>query len=297
MVVSYDFSEGELGYYFPFKKVYSKKSGFQEIVIGDSKAFGRVLFLDGTIQLAEADEFVYHESLVHVPMCTVEARKVLIMGGGDLCALREVLKHPVEKAVVVDIDGEVMGASKEYLAGINKRSWEDPRAEVLVRDALDYVKETDERFDVVVSDLTDPGEAGDYFYSKEFYDLCKRVMSERGVLVTHGSVASNPEFTAERVYAGFRGVFSHSAFYHAYVTSFNSSYGFMMGSDSVDVAKPDWGRVGERAARINGELKHYSPEVHRAMFAIPEWMGKRIKKGEYAKVKTWFSDELPPGAD
>ena len=296
MKVSYDFSEKKYGYYFPFEEVYSKKSCFQHITIGDSEAFGRILFLDDTIQIAEADEFIYHESLVHVPICMVDAKKVLILGGGDLCALREVLKHPVEKAIMIDMDGDVIEASKKYLADINKRSWEDPRADMKIGNALDYVKETSEKFDVVISDLTDPGEAGDYFYSKEFYDLCKNIMTEKSLLVTHGSISSNPEFIAEKVYAGFKELFRHSAFYSTRIQSFNSDYGFMIGSDNTDVSKHDWEKIRERAAGIQGELKHYSPEIQKAMFSIPEWMREKIEKGNYAGLRTWFSDSLPKDA-
>lgn len=291
--VNYELSEKKYGNYVIFNKIYSKKSEFQEIVIGDSEAFGRILFLDGVLQISEADEHIYHESLIHVPMCMTDARKVLILGGGDFCALREVLKHPIEKAVMVDIDGEVIEASKKYLSEINKKCWEDPRAEVIVGDALDYIKKTDEKFDVIVSDLTDPGEAGDYFYSKEFYDLCKKAMTENSILVTHGSISSNPEFTTERIYADFKELFKHSAFYSAHIQSFNSTYGFLLGSDNMDVSKPDWNKINERAGKINGELKHYSVEVHKAMFTIPKWMKDKIEKKKYDEIKTWFSDKVP----
>jgi spermidine synthase len=292
--VNYELSEKNYGNYVVFDELYSKKSEFQQIDVGDSEAFGRILFLDGALQIAEADGHIYHESLIHVPMCMTDVKKVLIMGGGDLCALREVLKHPVEKAVVVEIDGEVIKASKQYLSKINKKSWENSRTEILVKNALEYVKETDEKFDVIVSDLTDPGGAGDYFYSREFYTFCKRAMTDKSILVTHGSISSNPEFTAERVYAGFRELFKHSAFYSTHIQSFNCTYGFLLGSDNIDVSKPDWGKINERSGKIQGELKHYSPEMHRAMFAIPKWMEEKIGKEKYAEIRTWFSDKPPP---
>jgi len=294
MRVSYDFSEKKYGFYFSFEEVYSKKSDFQQITIGDSEAFGRILFLDSNIQLSEADEFIYHESLIHVPMCMTDAKKVLILGGGDLCALREILKHPVEKVVMVELDGEVIETAKKYLAEINKRSWEDPRTEIKIGNALDYIKETDEKFDIIVSDLTDPDEAGNYFYSREFYDLCRNIMTEKSVLVTHGAISCNPDFNSEKVYAGFRELFPHSALYYTHIQSFSSNYGFMVGSDNIDISKPDWNKIKERADKIKGELKHYSPDVHRAMFTIPNWMKEKIKKEKYTKLETWFSDKLPP---
>jgi len=292
--VNYELFEKKYGHYILFNRIYSKKSSFQEIVIGDSEAFGRMLLLDGTLQISEADEHIYHESLIHVPMCMIDPRKVLLLGGGDLCALREIMKHPVEKAVMVDIDGDVIETSKKYLSEINKNSWEDSRAEVNVGDAMDYIKKTDEKFDIIFSDLTDPGEAGKYFYSKDFYDLCKNVMTDNSILVTHGSISSNPEFIAEKVYAGFRELFNHSAFYSAHIQSFNSEYGFLLGSDNMDVSKPDWEKIAERAAKIKGELKHYSPEIHRAMLTIPKWMKDKIEKAKFDEFKTWFSDEMPP---
>ena len=291
--VNYELFEKKYGHYVSFNKVYSKKSEFQEIIIGDSEAFGRILFLDGTLQISEADEHIYHESLIHVPMCMTNAKKVLVLGGGDLCALREILKHPVEKVVMVDIDRDVIETSKKYLSEINKKSWEDPRAEIKVGDALDYIKNTGEKFDFIVSDLTDPGEAGKYFYSKDFYDLCRNVMTDNSILVTHGSISSNPEFIAEKVYAGFRELFKYSTFYSTHIQSFNSKYGFLLGSDNTDVSKPDWEKITERAGRIQGELRHYSPEVHRAMFTIPKWMKDKIEKAKFDEFKTWFSDKMP----
>jgi spermidine synthase len=227
----------------------------------------------------------------------LKAKKVLIMGGGDLCTLREVLKHPVKKVVMVDIDGDIIQASKDHLAELNKRSWEDQRAEVLVGNALDYVKQTKEKFDLIISDLTDPGEAGDYFYSKEFYDLCRAVMTKKSILVTHGSTASNPEFSAEKTFAGFRELFKYSSFHFAHVQSFNSLYGFLIGSDSIDVSKPSWTKISRKAAEIKGELKHYSPEVHKAMLAVPKWLHDKMVKDRYLHLKTWFSGQMPPGSE
>ena len=291
--VQYESSEKKYGNYTIFSQTYSKKSGFQQIDIGDSEAFGRILFLDGTIQMAEADEFIYHESLIHPAMCSTSPKKILILGGGDLCALREALKHPIEKAVVVDIDPEVIEAAKEHLAGINRKSWEDPRAEVKAGDALEYLKTTDEKFDVIISDLTDPEEAGGYFYSREFYGLCKNAMSESAILATHGSVSSNPEFTAEKTYAAFRELFKYSSFYSTHIQSFNSTYGFLMGSDSINLASPDWKTIEENTKRINGPLKHYSPEVHRSMLTIPAWMEEQMKEGRHTEWKAWFSEKPP----
>src|ERR1700712_2842955 len=135
------------------------KSEFQDIVIFESATHGRVMVLDGVIQITEADEFVYQEMLTHVPLLAHgSAETVLIIGAGDGGVLRRVLQHSgVKRAVMVEIDGEVIRLAKEFLPGIGGNAWTDPRAEVLVGDGIDYVKNApDGTYDVIIVDSTDP---------------------------------------------------------------------------------------------------------------------------------------------
>ena len=118
------------------------RSAFQDIVIFESHSHGRVMVLDGVIQITERDEFVYQEMLTHVPLLAHgEARNVLIIGAGDGGVLRRVLQHRDRyRAVMVEIDGEVIRLAREFLPGIAGDAWSDPRAEVIVGDGIDYVR-------------------------------------------------------------------------------------------------------------------------------------------------------------
>jgi spermidine synthase len=138
-----------------------KRSKYQTIVIADTEDYDRVLILDDYIQSSYQDEHYYHESLVHPAMVTHPApRDVLILGGGEGATLREVLKHKtVQRAVMVDIDGDVVELSRRYLPEMHQGSFDDPRARVVIEDGFVYVEnalKTGDKYDVVIMDLTDP---------------------------------------------------------------------------------------------------------------------------------------------
>ena len=144
------------------KVIYEGRSRYQDILIFENEYLGRVLVLDGIVQTTEADEFYYHEMLGHVPIVGHgTAKSVLIVGGGDGGLLEEVLKHPVDRVVLVDIDGEVVRLCREHLPSICGGAFEDPRTELVIGDGIDFVRETELRFDVIIVDSTDPvGRAG-----------------------------------------------------------------------------------------------------------------------------------------
>ena len=139
------------------EKLHEERSAFQKLVVYETAFFGRVLTLDDVVMLTERDEFVYHEMLVHVPLCSMpEPRRVLIVGGGDCGALREALKHPnLERVVQCDIDERVTRVSEKFFPWVGK-TLTDPRAELVFGDGIDYVKRHATSFDLVVVDSTDP---------------------------------------------------------------------------------------------------------------------------------------------
>src|ERR1700729_4372261 len=161
------------------------KSDFQDIVIFESFSHGRVMVLDGVIQITEADEFVYQEMLTHVPLLAHgAAENVLIIGAGDGGVLRRVLAHKsTRRAVMVEIDGEVIRLSKDFLSGIAGDAWNDPRAEVIVGDGIDYVKRApDASFDAIIVDSTDPIGVGEVLFTDDFYHNCARILTSRGLV-------------------------------------------------------------------------------------------------------------------
>ena len=167
------------------------QSAFQDIAVFETASHGRVLTLDGIVQITERDEFVYQEMLTHVPLLAHgDAKNVLIIGAGDGGVLRHVLMHKgVEQALMAEIDGEVIRLCKEFLPAIAGDAWEDPRAEVLVGDGIDYVKNApDGRFDVIIVDSTDPIGVGEVLFTDEFYKNAARILTPRGVIVNQCGV-------------------------------------------------------------------------------------------------------------
>jgi len=157
--------------------IYARTSPYQRIVVTRAKA-GFQLFLNGHLQFNSGDEYRYHESLVHPAMMSAgSARRVLVLGGGDGLALREILKHPeVESATLVDLDPAMTGLSASFppLAQLNDHSFDDPRVHVINRDAMIWLEDASERFDVVIIDFPDPSTFSlGKLYTTRFYKLLK----------------------------------------------------------------------------------------------------------------------------
>jgi spermidine synthase len=163
--------------------LYSGKSKFQEILILDSKEFGNILVLDGVVQVTERDEFFYHEMLSHVALhAHIKPQSVLIIGGGDGGTLREVLKHESVKTVqVVELDEEVIEISKRYLPTI-ACGYSDVRVNVLEMDGAKFVKQTGNKFDIVLIDSTDPVGGAQVLFSEQFFNDIHSVLSEDGIM-------------------------------------------------------------------------------------------------------------------
>ncbi len=164
--------------------LHREQTAHQDLIIFENARFGRVLALDGAIQTTEGDEYVYHEMLVHVPVLGHgAAQDVLIVGGGDGGALREALRHAsVARALVVEIDEDVIALCRAHLPRHSAGAFDDPRAEIVIADGAAFVTETERRFDVIVIDSTDPIGPGAALFSESFYAGCKRCLKPGGVM-------------------------------------------------------------------------------------------------------------------
>ena len=256
------------------------RSAFQDIVVFESFSHGRVMVLDGCIQITERDEFVYQEMIAHVPLLEHgAARRVLIIGAGDGGVLRRVLQHRgVERAVMVEIDGEVIRLAKEYLPSIGGDAWNDPRAEVIVGDGIDYVRRAaDASFDVIIVDSTDPIGVGEVLFTDAFYANCARVLTKRGLVVNQCGVpfmqADELRETSARQKLFFRYVSAYVAAVPTYVG------GFM----ALGIAAKTPGRLGvaEIAARaaaagIMGTTLYWTPEIHAGSFDLPPYIARQL---------------------
>ena len=248
------------------------RTAFQDLVIFDSPRFGRVLALDGIVQLTEADECVYHEMIAQVPLLAHGgARRVLVIGGGDGGTIREVLKHPVERVVMVELDRGVVEACREHMPSLSAGAFDDPRLELRFEDGVDFVAKSEERFDVVIIDSTDPLPGpGEVLFGEPFYRDCKRVLAPDGILISQfGMPFLYPEIVrdARRRLAL---CFEDATFYIVAVPVFAGGYmAFGWASDSRGLREQPVETLASRLALSGIETRFYTPAFHRAAFALP----------------------------
>lgn len=250
-----------------------RRSKYQEIMVADVEDFGRSLILDNFIQSSEVDEYIYHESLVHVAMIAhPNPEKVLIIGGGEGATLREVLKHStVKRAVMVDIDEDVVEIAKKYLEKWHQGAFNDPRAEVVIADGKKYVEETDEKFDVVILDLTDPYsiEISRELYSVEFYSKIYRVLSDDGLMVTQAGSSFFFEKVYDNVLEAVKKNFPIIVEYNVWVPVFGYANNFIVGSKKYDPSKISIEEVDERLKNRGVETRFYNGKTHVALMYTP----------------------------
>lgn len=260
------------GIFFKADKVlFEGRSNFQTIEIIKNKHYGNVLLLDGLVQTTEADEFYYHEMLVHPAMAShPKPANVLIIGGGDGGALREVLKHPVKKACLVEIDEQVVNACRKHFPWL-KSDFQDGRAELIIDDGNKFIRETDEKFDIILVDSSDPVGPSTVLHEKKFYQGLKACLAPGGIIAAQaGSAMLHMESHATKNKFITR-MFKHASFYLGTVPTYPVGlwcYNFM--SDGVDP-------LGGRKLRVPSGLKYYNPEIHKAAFALPDFMKQGIK--------------------
>ena len=252
-----------------------EKTDYQDLMIFETPAFGRVLVLDGIVQTTEKDEFAYHEMLAHVPLLAHgAAARVLIVGGGDGGTLREVLRHrTVVKATMVEIDRVVVERCREHLPGLSDGAFEDPRTELVIGDGAEYVAQSDEAFDVIIVDSTDPTGPSENLFDEAFYAACKRRLGAAGVLAAQNGV---PFFQADELVRAWRRLTPFFADVAFYLTAVPTYVGGLMtlafATDDDSLCHLPETVIGERFAQVGFETHYYTPAVHVAAFALPPFI-------------------------
>jgi spermidine synthase len=260
------------------------QSDFQDIMIFESFTHGRVMLLDGVVQITERDEFVYQEMLTHVPLLAHGAcRRVLIIGAGDGGVLRRVLQHrTIERAVMVEIDGEVIRLAKEFLPGIAGDAWSDPRADVIVGDGIDYVRRAEPAsFDAIIVDSTDPIGVGEVLFTDEFYENAARILSEGGLIVNQCGVpfmqADELHETSERRARHFPHVGAYVAAVPTYVGGF-MTLGFAAKQADLHAVPAATIAVRAQEAGIAGLTEYWTPDIHVAAFHLPPYIARHLPR-------------------
>lgn len=262
--------------------LHESKTGQQELCLIRNGIFGRMLFLDGVTQVTEADEFIYHEMLAHVPVLAHgAAKKVLIIGGGDGGMAEEVLKHAsVESLTMIEIDPSVVEFSRRHLPSISKAAFEDPRLSLVYADGARFVAESEQRFDVAIVDSTDPIGPGEALFTERFYGDCKRVLNPGGILVTQNGVPFLQADELQQTLAAFRKLFAAPACYRAAVPSYvGGDMAFGWASDAPAHLEVPVETLAERYATAGLETRYYTPELHRAAFVLPAFMRDLVEAG------------------
>lgn len=248
--------------------LHQEKTEYQELLVLDTDVFGRMLTLDGAIQTTIRDEFVYHEMITMVALNThPNPRRVLVVGGGDGGAIREIIKHPrVEKATLVEIDRSVINASRRFLPEIS-RALDDPRVEVLVEDGIKHVQERENYYDIIIVDSTDPVGPAVGLFAVDFYQQIHRALTRDGIFVAQ---TESPWFNQDLIRQIIRdvsGIFPITRLYLAAIPTYPSGlWSFTMGSKRHDPEKVD---VSTFPAI---ETRYYSPQVHLASFVLPQFV-------------------------
>ena len=263
--------------------LYAGRSAYQTIEVIKTRSFGACLVLDGKIQSSEADEFIYHETLVHPAMIThPEPRHVLIAGGGEGATLRQVLRHrTVQQATMVDLDEQVVSVCRRLLPSFSEGSFDDPRTEFIVGDARDFVEGSTRTFDAIIIDLPDPLEAGpaQILYTREFYSAVRNRLAPGGIVAVQSESSRWYDLAAfVAIVRTIREVFVHVAPYQAHIPCFSSLWGFTVASDTLDPTTLQPGQIDERVAmRVTGELRAYDGQTHVGIFALPRHIRSELE--------------------
>jgi len=251
------------------------EGGLQEMALFETPGFGRVLTLDGVIQVTTGDEFVYHEMLAHVPIYAHgDVRRVCVVGGGDGGMLREILKHAsVERAVLVEIDADVISFCRQHMPSVSAGAFDDPRVEVVIADGIEYMRHCPERFDLIVIDSTDPAGPGEALFSEAFYQDCANHLTSDGIVVNQNGV---PFLQGDEITATWRRRRPHFAdvgFYLAAVPTYVGgamALGWAAASARPRAETIETIRARYAMAPVSG--RYYTPEIHLAAFALPRYV-------------------------
>jgi spermidine synthase len=267
--------------------LYSRKSRVQNIDIVDSCEYGRMLILDGKVQSTVRDEYFYHEALVHPVMVAHEKPEdVLIIGGGEGGTLREVLRHQtVKRAVMVDIDVEVIKSSRRFMPELSGGAFDDDRAEVVIGDGRRFVEGCRGRFDVVIMDVTDPLEEGpgQFLYTREFYESLARILRDGGIVVTQATSVYYSTYCFATIYRTVESVFGRAGGYQTWVPAYDSVWGFVYGTKGPDPEAMDPEGVNERLRErgLQG-LRFYDGATHQSLFMLAREVRGQLRAGRIA---------------
>ncbi|MBD3754428.1 MAG: polyamine aminopropyltransferase [Gammaproteobacteria bacterium] len=254
----------------------------QHLVIFKNAQWGTVMALDGVVQTTEKDEFVYHEMMVHVPMLAHgHAKKVLIIGGGDGGILREVLKHPnVEAVTQVEIDQQVIDLCVQYLPNHSAGAYDHPKAHIVIDDGVEFVNNCTEKFDVIISDSTDPMGPGEVLFTSRFYQGIKNCLSDGGVFVAQNGVSFLQTDEVKTTFNRLSPLFKEASFYSGAVPTYvGGMMTFAWATDDLALKQVDVATLEARFEQAGLKTRFYTPALHYGSFALPQYILDALRNG------------------
>jgi len=255
-----------------------EQTRFQQLEIYQTRCNGRLLVLDGVIQLVESDEFVYHEMLVNLAaMAHPAPRRALVIGGGDGGAVRELARHrELERIDWCEIDVSVVEQSRRWLPRVAAAN-DDCRVHLSIGDGSEFIRTHESAYDLVIVDSTDPGGVAEPLFGEEFYRAVRRALRPGGIVSSQSeSVFLLPQ-VVHRLHGITERVFGASHYAMFYVPSYPTG---MIGAcvasrDGAEVRRP----VREAAPDLLQAWRYYAPAVHEAAFVLPPFARERVERG------------------
>lgn len=261
--------------------VFEAKTAHQHLQIVDTPFMGRVMLLDGVVQTTTKDEFIYHEMMVHVPLFAhPEAKKVLIIGGGDGGILREVVRHKnVASITQVEIDASVIELCETYFPQHSAGAFADPRVNIVIADGKDFISQCAEQFDVIIADSTDPIGPGEVLFSADFYRLEKRCLAAGGIMVAQNGVPFMQGQEVTNTYQRLQGLYQDVSFYTAPVPTYvGGLMALAWATDTPSLRQQSISAITQRVEQSGIATRFYNAEVHVAAFALPNYIRQLLQK-------------------
>lgn len=254
------------------------KSSYQNILVFENKEFGKVMALDGTVQFTTKDEFIYHEMIAHVPLFAHgNAQDILIIGGGDGGVAREVLKHSnVRSVTLVEIDPFIIDLTKKYIPEIPQEVFENPKLQLIIDDGVNFVKNNQETYDVIITDSSDPIGPSQVLFTENFYGYCKKALKKEGILVVqNGDFFMQPN-EYQTTFSHLQLLFRDVSFYLANVPTYIGSYMTLGFASDVDYCNLTLEMLNQRFAQTSIKTFYYHPGMHKACFTLPKSMQETL---------------------
>jgi spermidine synthase len=254
--------------------LYMGKSDFQDVAVVDTYEFGRMLVLDGVFQTSIFDEYVYHEMIGHVPLCThPNPKRVLVIGGGDGGSVREVVKHPsVELVEMVEIDGLVVEVSKKFLPEISSALITDnPRVSLKIDDGIKYMSQAEGLYDVIIVDCSDPIGPGEGLFTYDFYKDVYKALKTDGLFVQQTESPFYHQPLIKRLRKDIQSLFPITRTYLAHIPLYpGGTHCFTIGSKKYDPAD---GAIRD----VDFKTRYYNKELHKSCFVLPNNIKELLK--------------------